>query len=181
MTYQNAVMAAQTACDALSALLTARYGKRAGDMRYRKPETVEIANAMRVYLEASERRQTAWLATMGPFQDKPETDRETVIERLDEECDALFGSLVRNGRIDQYTVDDLIATAQPCAVILKVAQEDAWVEDDCGLWDGLTFGVLASITYFSLRNLLYERLKRQGHDTNDDYPFARTESAEIDA
>lgn len=62
--YQDANKVAQSACDALSALLTAKYGKRAGDMRYRKPETVEIAQAMRAKLEADERKQTAWLATM---------------------------------------------------------------------------------------------------------------------
>jgi hypothetical protein len=61
--YQAANRAAQAACNNLSALLRAKYGKRAGDMRYRKPETVEIAEAMRAYLEASEARQAAWLAT----------------------------------------------------------------------------------------------------------------------
>jgi hypothetical protein len=60
--YQAAIKAAQIADDQLSALLQAKYGKRAGDMRYRPAETVEIANAMRAFLEASERRQTAWLA-----------------------------------------------------------------------------------------------------------------------
>lgn len=114
------------------------------------------------------------------FKDEPDTDRETVIERLDEECDTLFGQLVRHGRIDQYDVDDLIATAQPCGVILQVAQADAWVEDDNGLWDGLTYGVLASIAYFSLRNLLYERMKQAGHDTNDDYPFRRDDDDDDD-
>lgn len=109
------------------------------------------------------------------FKDDPETDRETVIERLDEECDTLFGQLVRQGRIDEYTVDDMVETAAANAAIIKVAQQDAWVEDDHGLWDGLTYGVLASIAYFSLRNLLYEGLKREGVDTNDSRPFDREE------
>jgi len=61
-TYQATIKSAQQADDALSALLRAKYGKRAGDMRYRPAETVEIAQAMRAYLEASEARQTAWLA-----------------------------------------------------------------------------------------------------------------------
>lgn len=65
-TYQAAIRAAQAADDRLSAVLRAQYGKRAGDMRYRKPETVEIADAMRAYYEASEAKQTAWLATMQP-------------------------------------------------------------------------------------------------------------------
>lgn len=63
--YQAAIKTAQAADDRLSALLRAKYGKRAGDMRYRKAETVEIAKAMREYLQASEARQAAWLATMG--------------------------------------------------------------------------------------------------------------------
>ena|SRR3990167_4970413 len=112
------------------------------------------------------------------FKDEPETGRETVIERLDEECDTLFGQLVRQGRIDQYDVDDLVATAAPCAEILRVAKEDAWVEDDHGLWEGLTFGVLASIAFFSLRNLLYKALEEAGHDTNEDYPFAKSDEDE---
>jgi hypothetical protein len=61
-TYQQTLKAAQEADTHLSTLLQAKYGKRAGDMRYRPAETVEIAQAMRAYLEASEARQTAWLA-----------------------------------------------------------------------------------------------------------------------
>jgi hypothetical protein len=106
------------------------------------------------------------------FKDEPETDRETLIDRMDEECDALFGRLVKQGRIDQYTVDDLVKTAAECAAIISVAKDDAWVEDDHGLWDGLTYGVLASIAYFSLRNLLYQAMKDAGHDNNEDHPFS---------
>lgn len=101
-----------------------------------------------------------------------ETDRETLIERMDEETDTMFGNLVQHGRIDQYDVGDLQRTAQPCATILAVAESDAWVEDDHGLWEGLTYGVTASIAYFSLRNLLYQALADAGFDSNDDNPFA---------
>ena len=105
-------------------------------------------------------------------------DREAVIERTVEETDALFGQLVHHGRIDQYDADDMVATAQPCAMVIKVAASDAWVEDDYGLWEGLKYGVLASIAYFSLRNLLYQTLKDEGHDTNDDQPFAPAEASD---
>jgi hypothetical protein len=106
------------------------------------------------------------------YKDAPETDREALIERLDAECDTLFGSLVMHGgRICDYDVDDLIATAGPCAEIIRVAQEDAWVEEDRGLWEGVTYGMLACVAYFSLRNLLYQALADAGHDTNDDLPF----------
>lgn len=109
------------------------------------------------------------------YKDQPDTDRETVIERLDEECDTAWGQLVQHGRIDQYDADDLINTAEACGTILKVAKADAWVEDDRGLWEGLTYGAVASQAYFSLRNLLYNALKQAGHDTNDDLPFAAEE------
>lgn len=112
------------------------------------------------------------------FKDQPDVDRETVMERLDEYTDDVFGSLVKQGRVSDYNVDDLVETAQPCATIIKVADEDAWVEDDSGLWDGLTFGVLASIAYFSLRNLLYKALEEKGHDTNDEHPFAAKDGDE---
>ena len=62
--YQAAIRAHQAADDHLSQLLQARYGKRAGDMRYRPAETVEIADAMRAKLDAGERQQQAWLQTM---------------------------------------------------------------------------------------------------------------------
>ena len=109
---------------------------------------------------------------IGALQDDPETDRETLIERMDSDCDALFGRLVKQGRIDEYSVDDLVETAGDCAAIIKLAEQDAWVEDDRGLWDGLTYGILASIAYFSLRNLLYQALKDAGHDSNEDQPFS---------
>lgn len=107
------------------------------------------------------------------YKSEPETDRETVIERLGEECDSLWGNLVKHGRIDQYDSDDLVDTAAPCAAIVAYAKENAWVEDDSGLWEGMTFGVLASIAYFSLRNVLYKALSDAGHDINEDFPFAK--------
>jgi hypothetical protein len=66
----------------------------------------------------------------------------------------------------------MVQTAGPCAEIIRVAEADAWVEDDRGLWEGLTYGVLACIAYYSLRNLLYQALTEAGHDSNDDLPFA---------
>src|SRR6266487_2125725 len=110
---------------------------------------------------------------IGDYRDAPETDREVLIERMDDECDSLFGRLVKQGRIDQYSVDDLVETAGDCAAIIKLAEQDAWVEDDRGLWDGLTYGILASIAYFSLRNLLYQAMKDAGHDSNEDRPFSK--------
>lgn len=67
--YQAAIRANQAACDHLSRLLRAKYGKRAGTMRYKPAETVEIAEAMRAKLEASSAQQAAWLATMNHSRD----------------------------------------------------------------------------------------------------------------
>ncbi len=106
------------------------------------------------------------------YKDEPDTDRETVMDRVFKETDSAFGNLVQHGPISEYDVDDLIRTAQPCGAILQVAQEDAWIEDDAGLWKGLTYGVLASIAFFSLEHLIFQALEDAGHDTNEDYPFA---------
>lgn len=118
---------------------------------------------------------------IGDCKDNTEIGREKVIERLDEECDELFWKLVRYGWIDEYGVDDLVATAQQCAAIVKVAKEDAWIEDDHGLWDGQTYGVLASITYFSLRNLLYKKLAVEGYDSNEERPFAVSVDSDVES
>lgn len=100
-----------------------------------------------------------------------ETKREEVIEALDEDNDRLWGELVTVGFIPDYTVDDMVATAEDCAEIIRYAEDNAWVEDDSGLWDGLTYGILATIAYYSLRNCLYKALADAGYDSNDDYPF----------
>ena len=106
-----------------------------------------------------------------------DTDRETLIDRMDEECDTLWSQLVQHGRIDQYDSDDLVRCAGACGTIITVAEADAWVETDTGLWEGLTYGVVPSIAYFSLRNLLYSALKDAGVDSNDDEPLANVKSA----
>jgi hypothetical protein len=106
------------------------------------------------------------------YKDQPDSDRDTVIERLDVECDSLWGHLVCWGLIAEWDIDTLARHAGECAAIIKTAAEDAWVEDDDGLWNGLTYGVLPAVAYYSLRNLLYQALTAAGHDTNEDQPFA---------
>lgn len=101
-----------------------------------------------------------------------ETDREELIDRCTEENDAAWGNLVKHHRLDQYTVSDLTETAADCAAIIEFAEANAWVEDDSGLWEGLTYGVLASIAYSSLRNCFYQLLCDRDIDSNDDLPFA---------
>jgi len=101
-----------------------------------------------------------------------QTDRDTVQDELFTAVDDLFGREVQHGRIDQYGVSDMVATAADCAVIIALAEEDSWVADDSGLWDGMTYGVLAAIAFHSLANLFHSGLDALGFDTNDDFPFA---------
>lgn len=107
-----------------------------------------------------------------------DTDRETMIERMDEECDSLFGRVVYQGPIAQWSADTLADCAGDCVAIIKAAEKYAWVEDDSGLWDGLTYGVLGSIAYFSLRNLIYQACKDIGVDSNADEPLKEYKAKE---
>lgn len=100
-----------------------------------------------------------------------DTEREELIESIDEYCDSLWGELVKPGHVELYDCDDLAETAMICAEIIQYAKENAWVEDDWGLWEGVQYGVLASMAYFSLRNVLYQALCDEGVDSNDDMPF----------
>lgn len=102
----------------------------------------------------------------------PETDRDELIERLDEETDAAFNELVQYGAFAHYDLEDMVDTCAECADIIRFAEKHAWVEDDSGLWEGLTYGRLACIAYFSLRNCFYEILSKRGIDSNEDLPFA---------
>lgn len=80
------------------------------------------------------------------------TDRDTLKNRMDEECDAIWQQLVKAGRLDQYGIDDLLDTVQASATIIEVAEEDAWVEDDSGLWEGMVYVWLSTHwTTFSIR------------------------------
>lgn len=76
-----------------------------------------------------------------------------------EYADSMFGNLVQVGPVSGYDVDDLVRTAPACTAIIAVAKEDAWVEDDSGLWEGCTYGILASIAFFSLEHCLWQKLR----------------------
>ena len=101
------------------------------------------------------------------------THRDTILERMNEDLDhRIWSKLVKNGQLHQYDVEDMLETAQACLTIINVAKQDAWVEDDNGLWQGCSYGVFAIIAFYSLHNLLYTALKKAGADTNTKYPFA---------
>lgn len=106
------------------------------------------------------------------FEADSTTDRDTVIECLDDACDDAWSNLVQSCRLDAYTVDDFVSTAEPVAQILSFAKEHAWVEDDSGLWEGMPYGLPACVAYYSLRNCFYQAMSDRGYDINDDFPFA---------
>jgi len=99
------------------------------------------------------------------------TGRDDVIDCLDEACDDAWSDLVQHGPLADYDIDDFVITAEPVAQILSFAKEHAWIEDDSGLWEGVTYGLPACIAYSSLRNCFYQSMADRGHDTNDDFPF----------
>lgn len=101
-----------------------------------------------------------------------ESNRDDVMEWIDQWVDDTWGDIVFQGMLTDYDLDDLMRSIPSCAVILELAKSDAWIEDDSGLWDGLTYGVVPSVAYFSLRNLAHAYLSKSGHDTNEDHPFA---------
>ncbi len=100
-----------------------------------------------------------------------DTDREQLIEIIDDQYEDLFSEVVKCQRLDTYTLDDMLDTCQICGEIIKFAEDRAWVEDDTGLWEGLLYGVLASVAYFSLRNCFVQLMSDRGIDVNDDFPF----------
>lgn len=103
-------------------------------------------------------------------------DREDIYDRVFEWTDSAWGNWIRYGRIDEYDVADLVATAPGCCRILELATERNCVADDSGLWDGLTYGVLAAIAFHSLEQLIRDLLcaiaQEAGVDLDDDEPFA---------
>lgn len=98
-------------------------------------------------------------------------DSVELIEMLDDACDCVFVDYVDCVPIAEYNLDMLIDTSEACSEIIKYAEEVAWVEDDSGLWEGMTYGVLAAIAFGSLRNCFYQLMKDRGFDSNEDLPF----------
>ena len=76
-----------------------------------------------------------------------------------EATDRAFGDLVKEKRIDQYTFEDMIDTFDAVATIIDFARDQAWVEDDHGLWEGCEpYGLPASVAFYSLQNLFHQYL-----------------------
>lgn len=102
----------------------------------------------------------------------PKTSRAELIECLADANDDAFSDLVRYGFLADYDLDDMVDTCAKCADIIRFAEKLDCVEEDSGLWEGITYGMLASIAYFSLRNCFHELLRGRGINSNEDFPFA---------
>ena len=101
-------------------------------------------------------------------------DRNDLIDEIDRYCDGeLWPYLVKQGRLDQYGLNDLIDTLPACATIIEAAEQEGCIADDSGLWEDMTYGVVPCIAYYSLRNLLYNALKEDGVDSNEENPFEK--------
>lgn len=134
----------------------------------------KVTDGMKTITEKQVRKAVSDSAKgiINEFIDKLDTSHKTLIERINAEAGAIFDRLVQAGAIPDYTLDDLIATAQPCIVIIQVAKANGCVVDEPGVWgEHIEYG-LANVALFSLRNLLCEELDDRGCDCNDDCPFA---------
>lgn len=92
-------------------------------------------------------------------------ESEYPLEEAIEIADTLFCQLVKEKRIGEYTLHDMMDTMNATAAILRAAKEEGLVADDPGLWESTPpYGVVASIAFFSLENLVYNRLRELGYD-----------------
>lgn len=88
-----------------------------------------------------------------------EVGRNEPHDRIFEATDTIFARQVKAKKVSDYDVSDMLQTLGACAAILAVAEEDAWIEDDAGLWEGCEpYGVLASIAFFSLEHCIWQKL-----------------------
>ncbi len=89
--------------------------------------------------------------------------RDEPHDAIFEAVDSTWGDLVTEGRIDAWPVNPGAEVLQTLGVIMEVAEADAWVADDPGLWAGLHgAAVLGSMAFLSLENCLWEELRRRG-------------------
>ena len=107
-----------------------------------------------------------------------ETDREDVVDRVFQEVDTAFGNLVHLGHLADYDAHDMVRTAPACCAIIEAADDRSWIADDSGLWEGMVYGTLAAVAFFSLENLIHSALEAAGVDTTDDFPCASKEEGE---
>ncbi len=98
--------------------------------------------------------------------------RETVIERIDEEVDSMWGHLVYAGPLSEWSTDDVAEFADEWSAILKWGRSNRCVETDSGLWEGLTHQVPVVQAFYTLRNLFIHRCADEWDiDVNETEPL----------
>jgi len=67
------------------------------------------------------------------------------------------------GRIDSWPVNPGAEVLGLCGTVLDYCDENAWIEDDSGLWEGLHgAAVLGCQAYHSLINVVWQKLRHIG-------------------
>lgn len=98
--------------------------------------------------------------------------RETVIERINEEVDSMWGHLVYQGSLSDWSVEDVAEFADEWSAIIKAGKNNACIETDRGLWDGMTHQVPVVQAFYTLWNLFVHRCAREWDiDVNETEPL----------
>lgn len=70
---------------------------------------------------------------------------------------------IPEGRIAEWPTNPGADVLARCAKVLDYCAEEAWVEDDSGLWQGLEGGaVIGTQAFFSVQNVVWEKLRNRG-------------------
>ena len=64
------------------------------------------------------------------------------------------------GRLEHWGFNPETEVLQNLGVILDYCEQEGWIEDDSGLWEGLSgAATMGSQAFFSLRNVLVQKLQ----------------------
>ncbi len=112
--------------------------------------------------EPIDRTVTRWAREIASRIKDGEITRDEPHDAIFEAVDNGWGELgFPVGRIDQWPVNPGAKVLAKLAKVLDYCERTAWLEDDSGLWEGLSgVAVLASQAFFSLENVLWEKLRK---------------------
>ena len=88
-----------------------------------------------------------------------EEPHDAVFEAVDEGWTELG---FEAGLISEWPVNPGAEILGRCGEVLDYCEQEAWIEDDSGLWDGLHGAAILGIqAFFSLQNVLWEKLRER--------------------
>lgn len=104
---------------------------------------------------------TGWAKEIAKDIKSGDVPRDEPNDRIFEAVDCGWGELGFDvGRIDEWPANPGGDVLQLLGQVLEYCEQEAWLEDDSGLWDGLNgAAMLASQAFFSLENVLWEKLR----------------------